>query len=142
MGVLIDADILIHWERGVLDLDSLTRGRKEKFYLSVITVSEMLHGLLRTTDVRIRTRRTLFMEELISRFELVPIDYPIAQVRSEITAQLAIRGESIGSDDSWIAATCLALNHSLITGNVREFSRLAGLTIETWTHGSMKVPFE
>ena len=132
MGILIDADILINWERGILDVESHTRGRSEEFYLSVITVSEMLHGLHRTANERIRSRRTLFIQELMELFEVIPIDFTIAQTRSEITASLADLGQSIGSDDSWIAATCLAYNHSLVTGNIREFSRIPGLKIETW----------
>jgi tRNA(fMet)-specific endonuclease VapC len=132
MGILIDADILINWERGVLDVESHTHGRNEEFYLSVITVSEMLHGVHRTTNERVRSRRTLFIQDMIGLFEVIPIDLAIAQTRSEITARLAELGQSIGSDDSWIAATCLTYNHSLITGNMREFSRIPGLRIETW----------
>ena len=38
----------------------------------------------------------------------------------------------IGLHDSWIAATCLAYNLTLITGNLREFKRVPGLNTEKW----------
>ena len=132
MGVLIDADILINAERGLLNLEAHTTDRQELFFLSVVTASEMLHGVYRTKDPAIRQRRTEFVESLLSKFTLLPIDDVIARTRGRITAQLAEQGQSIGSDDSWIAATCVALGHTLVTGNAREFNRVEGLAIETW----------
>lgn len=38
----------------------------------------------------------------------------------------------IGVHDSWIAATCIALNLTLVTANVREFNRVPGLRVENW----------
>jgi tRNA(fMet)-specific endonuclease VapC len=132
MGIVIDADILINCERGKLDLDNYTKTRTENFYLSVITMSEMLHGLYRATDPHVLKHRGLFLETIRTRFQIIPIDYLIAERRAHITASLAKLGQSIGSDDSWIAATCLAYDHTLVTGNIREFNRIEGLKIETW----------
>ncbi len=62
MGFLIDASILIAHERGRLDLDTLVRediaGREsESMYLSVVTASELLHGVHRADDSARRARR-------------------------------------------------------------------------------------
>ena len=48
MGILIDASVLIEWERGRLDVAERVNGRsQEEFFLSVITASELLHGVHR-----------------------------------------------------------------------------------------------
>ena len=38
----------------------------------------------------------------------------------------------IGPHDLWLAATCIAENLTLATGNVDEFRRVPGLLIEEW----------
>ena len=45
---------------------------------------------------------------------------------------LAQHGEMIGAHDAWIAATCIARDLTLVTGNTREFARVPGLGIENW----------
>ena len=46
MAVLIDASILIEAERGRLDLaQHVAQRQEEEFFLSVITASELLHGV-------------------------------------------------------------------------------------------------
>ena len=56
MGILIDTGILIDFARGRLDLASHIRGREhEDFFLSVITASELLYGVWRAPEARIRS---------------------------------------------------------------------------------------
>lgn len=45
---------------------------------------------------------------------------------------LAAKGRRIGDFDEMIAAHALALDATLVTDNVRHFSRVAGLRIENW----------
>ena len=67
MGVLIDTSVLVGFERGQLDLERVTEERlrhrpDEPFYLSVITVSELLHGVHRAQNRVQRARRSAFVE--------------------------------------------------------------------------------
>ena len=51
VGVLIDTSVLIDYERGRVDLEARIRGREEEtFFLSVVTASELLHGVHRAKD--------------------------------------------------------------------------------------------
>ena len=45
MGALIDASVLIAAERGELDLEGALDGFAEELALSVVTASELLHGV-------------------------------------------------------------------------------------------------
>ena len=133
MGVLIDSSVLIGQERGRLDLESRLADRgDEGFFLSVITASEILHGVHRAGDPAIRARRSAFVEAALARFPLLEIDLATARIHAQIGADLTAAGTSIGANDLWLAATCIARGLSIATGNVREFNRVPGLSVESW----------
>jgi tRNA(fMet)-specific endonuclease VapC len=132
MGVLIDTSVLIGQERGRLDLESRLAHREDVFFLSVVTASELLHGVHRAADPSIRTRRSAFVEAVLARFPLLDVDLATARIHAEIGAELMASGTSIGPNDLWLAATCIAHGLSIATGNVREFNRVPGLRVESW----------
>jgi tRNA(fMet)-specific endonuclease VapC len=137
VGTLIDASVLIEHERGRIDLTSrLHTHGEEQCFLSVITFSELLHGVLRAGDPAVRARRSAFFESVVTRLPVVPVDVPIARSHAQIWADLASRGTLIGAHDLWLAATCIAHGFRLATGNVRELGRVPGLQIEDWTAGA------
>jgi tRNA(fMet)-specific endonuclease VapC len=132
MGVLIDTSVLIGQERGRLDLESRLAHREDVFFLSVVTASELLHGVHRAADPSIRTRRSALVEAVLARFPLLDIDLATARIHAQIGAELMASGTSIGPNDLWLAATCIAHGLSIATGNVREFNRVPGLRVESW----------
>ncbi len=56
----------------------------------------------------------------------------MVRAHAALWSNLAQQGAMIGVHDSWIAATCIALNLTLVTANVREFNRVPGLRVENW----------
>ena len=133
MGVLIDASVLIEHERGRMSLEQHLAGREqEEFFLSVITASELLHGVHRATDPNIRTRRSAFVEAVLERFPLLSVDLATARAQAQLWAGLMAEGRLIGPHDLWLAATCLAHGLTMVTANIREFTRVPGLAVESW----------
>jgi len=133
MGILIDSSVVIGLERLGMTLASRIVGREdESFYLSVISASELLHGVHRATTPKVRATRLAFVEAVLSSFPLLDIDLATARSHAQLWSQLAQRGEMIGAHDSWLAATCLAHGLSLATHNIREFKRVPGLHVEAW----------
>jgi tRNA(fMet)-specific endonuclease VapC len=133
MGVLIDASVLIEHERRRLDLDQhLNLREDEEFFLSVVTASELLHGVHRAPDSGVRARRSAWVEAILERFPLLPVDVPIARAHAQLWAELAARGQMIGAHDLWLAASCVAHGLKMVTANVREFARVPGLQVESW----------
>ncbi|HEX3802462.1 MAG TPA: PIN domain-containing protein [Solirubrobacteraceae bacterium] len=128
MAVLIDTGLLVDLERGVTNPDVESAIGDEDRAISVITVSELLHGVHRVSGAQ-RTRRSAFVEHLLAGIRAIEITEQIARVHAEIWAQLAARGELIGAHDLWIAATALAHGMGLATGNTREFTRVPGLRL-------------
>ena len=68
-------------------------------------------------------------EKFLLPFELLSIEVEAAWHYGEQYRALASRGELIGSNDLWIAATALANELPVATGNAKEFERVQGLTV-------------
>jgi tRNA(fMet)-specific endonuclease VapC len=133
MAVLIDASILIEAERGRLGLEAhVTRHGEDEAFLSVITASELLHGMHRATQADVRARRSAFVEGVLERFSLLAVDLACARAHAQLWADLRRAGTLIGPHDLWLAATCIAHGLTMVTGNVREFARVPGLELEVW----------
>lgn len=134
MAVLLDASVLIDHERGRLDLDSHIEDRAgEELFISVITASELLHEVHRAQDPATRGRRASWVEAVIARFPLLPMDLAGARAHARLWADLAAEGRLIGPNDLWLAATALSRGLAIVTANRREFERVPGLIVEDWS---------
>ena len=134
MGVILDTSVLIEAERGRLDFQRFTRGRKsEPFGLSVVTAAELLHGVERAGTEARRTKRSAFAEKVVESFPLYPVDLAAVRVYARIWARLNRQGATIGAHDMLIGATAMSRGFSVATFNPRHFSRIEGLTLELLT---------
>ncbi len=133
MGLLIDASVLITHERGRVPLKEMLAGREEEaIFLSVITASELLHGVHRASDPAVRGRRSAWVEAVLQRLPILPVDVPTARAHARMWAELARQGQTIGPHDLWLAAACVAHGLTLVTANLREFGRVPGLAVASW----------
>lgn len=128
MAVLIDTDLLVDLERGVSSTEVDHEIGEQERAISVITVSELLHGVHRATGAR-RARRSAFVEHLLAGLRAIPITDPVARVHADIWAQMAGGGNVIGGHDLWIAATAVAHGLALATRNRADFQRVPGLRV-------------
>ena len=132
MGALFDTSILIDIERGFLDLEPLIRGREnEPFGISVITVSEILHGVHRADTGKRRLIREAYVEKIIESFPIYPLDLGAARIYARIWATLAKKGITIGAHDLIIGATAISLGFSVITSDLRDYGKINGLKVES-----------
>ncbi len=133
MGVLIDSSVLIEWERQRFDVTPfVARRADEAFFISVVTVSELLHGVYRARDERQKLRRSAFVEMLIAECEALDIDVRVARLHGELSASLIRQGVAVGSHDLWIGCTAIAHGLTLVTYNLKDFQKIPGLRLETW----------
>lgn len=127
MAVLIDTSVLVHAERRGSSLGEAV-GNQDRA-ISVITASELLHGVHRAGAGAIRARRAAFVEHLLSAIEPLPITMAIARAHAAIWAELESKGNLIGAHDLWIASTALSHGMELVTANARDFQRVPGLDV-------------
>lgn len=95
---------------------------------SVVVAAEIWFGVEKNPSFRSRARTESFMQT-IRVLELRP---EVARVYGRVRAGASASGQPIGPNDLFIAADALALDATLVTANVREFSRVPGLKLEDW----------
>ena len=128
MKFLLDTNAVIALLKGDPDfMARLKKHRPEDFGLSAIVLHELFYGAFKSQRVAANLER---VEEL--RFEPVDFDREDARSAGEIRAQLAKSGSPIGPYDVLIAGQARARDLTLITHNVREFQRVAGIRVESW----------
>ncbi len=131
MGVICDTSLLIAAERGLLAIDDFVRGREEEpFGISVITVSELLHGVHRADTEKRRLKREAYAEKIIETFPIYPFDTAAARIYARIWANLVKKGIQVGAHDLIIASTAIALGFSVVTFNLRDYGKIEELTVE------------
>ena len=98
--------------------------------LPSIVVSELYFGAYKSSRIaqNLETLRLLFEDLAVLEFSRED-----ARTAGEVRADLALRGTPIGPYDALIAGQAKARALTLITNNVREFGRVAGLRVQDWT---------
>ena len=132
MGALIDSSVLIAAERGTLDFDDNVLGFEEELAISVVTASELLHGVHRANEEARRARREAWVEGLLARLPVIAFDLLAARLHGRLSAQLAGAGEMVGAHDLIIGATALARGFAVVTRDERSFPRIPALPVVRW----------
>ena len=133
MGYLIDSGIFIAIERGALAPEAFVgQAGDESCFVSVVTESELWHGVHRASTAERAAKRAAFVEKCLREAPSLPADHLVARKHALIWAQLEASGLVIGAHDLWIAATALVHDLKLATRNEREFRRVPGLKVEGW----------
>ncbi|WP_042876518.1 type II toxin-antitoxin system VapC family toxin [Cupriavidus necator] len=131
MKYLLDANAVIAMLKGEPTvLERLRAHLPSDFGLPSIVAHELFYGAYKSQRAAANLAR---IEAL--QFEVVPFDAEDAQHAGEIRAQLAAVGTLIGPYDVLIAGQARARNLILVTHNIREFARVAQLTVEDWHTG-------
>jgi tRNA(fMet)-specific endonuclease VapC len=135
MGIILDTSLLIDAERGKWNIEAYVQGREEEpFGLSVISVSELLHGVHRADSNKRRLKRSAYVEKVIELFPIYPFDLTAARIYAEVWAHLLDRGIQVGAHDLMIAATAMSLGFSVASADKRHFDQIDGLEFE-WVAG-------
>ena len=96
--------------------------------VSIVVASELRYGAERRGSIRLSRQ----LETVLSAIETLPLAEPADRHYGMIRAELERTGRPIGHNDLLIAAHARALGATLVTGNVGEFKRVSGLTVEDW----------
>jgi tRNA(fMet)-specific endonuclease VapC len=127
---VLDTNTLIYYFKGQGQVaQNLTSIASEEIVIPTIVLFELEVGIAKATSP---SKRIQQLQQLLSRIHLAPFDRDAAIAAATIRAQLEQKGNPIGSIDVLIAGTALALQATLVTHNVREFSRVPGLEIVDW----------
>lgn len=97
--------------------------------ISSITLAEMQYGISKSTKP-IKNREAL--DQFLLPLDILDFNALAAIEYGEIRSTLEKEGTPIGSLDMLIAAHAKSVGSVLVTNNIKEFGRVAGLKIENW----------
>lgn len=108
---LVDTSVFIARESG-RPLD--TAALPDELAVSVITIGELRAGVLAAGSLEVRDRRLATLSDAL-RLEPIPIDEAVARDWARLRVALRDAGQRMPVNDSWIAATAMALDVPVVT---------------------------
>lgn len=96
--------------------------------MSIVTLAELRFGAARVASVRISQK----IDQLLDLVPALSLEPPAEQRYAAVRTELQRLGTPIGPMDLLIAAHALALDLTLVTANLGEFSRVPDLRVENW----------
>jgi predicted nucleic acid-binding protein len=97
--------------------------------LSAIGLTELIHGIYRARTSETRLRRESFIHELLIDITVYPYTKETALLAGKLDGEQQGRGVVIPFGDLLIGATALSLGYQVLTGNLRHFRKIPGLTV-------------
>lgn len=108
---LADTSVFIARESG-RPLDSAAL--PDELAVSVITIGELRAGVLAARSLEARDRRLATLSDAL-RLDPIPIDEAVARDWARLRVALRDAGQRMPVNDSWIAATAMALDVPVVT---------------------------
>lgn len=130
---LLDTDIVIYTikERPARVREAFNR-HAEEIAMSAVTLGELVFGAQKSQQ---REANLRVVEGMAARLAVLPFDASAAMHFGQLRAELASAGRTIGPYAMMIAAHARSCGLVLVTNNLREFERVAGLRLENWAEG-------
>jgi tRNA(fMet)-specific endonuclease VapC len=151
MIYLLDTDTLIYVVRGIKILGPRNPAQRRQttvarrivercranqsagheVVLSAITVAELEYGAHRSGDY---AKEITAVRKIATPFDACDFDASIcAEKYGEVRHALEQAGTPIGAMDLLLAGHALALEATMVSNNIREYSRVPGLKVENWS---------
>ena len=99
----------------------------DRLAVSVITIGELRAGVLAAKDVSIRDRRLGTLTAALA-LDPIPVDDGVAAAWARLRVELRDRNLRMPVNDSWIAATAIALGLAVVTQD-DDYVELPGLSV-------------
>lgn len=128
---LLDTNICIyiankHPQSVLTKLEHLTAG---ELGMSIITHGKLFYGAWKSHH----TEKSLaILHELTTLIPALPLPPLAGEYYGRTRRELELQGKPIGNNDLWIASHALALDVTLVSNNLNEFSRISALKYEHW----------
>ena len=130
MRYLLDTNVvsdLVRNPQGAM-VGHIRRVGEARVCTSIIVAAELRYGAAKKGSARL----TAQLESVLGAIDVLPVEAPADLAYGRLRARLEQAGRPIGGNDLLIAAQAVALGHTLVTDNLREFRRITELSCESW----------
>jgi tRNA(fMet)-specific endonuclease VapC len=127
---LLDTNILselVRQPQGII-AECIASAGESNVCTSIVVAAELKYGARRRNSRRL----TRNVEAILAAIEVLPLEEPTDRAYAVLRTTLEERGIVIGPNDMLIAAHALTIDHTVVTANHRELSRVPGLRVENW----------
>ncbi len=101
----------------------------EDICVSSVTYAELVQGVEKSAAIE---KNRLALSMLFANIEIMNFDVDAADCYGKIRAGLEKKGSPIGPLDMMIAGHAMSKGYTVVTNNVKEFSKVPGLKIDNW----------
>ena len=130
--LVLDSNTISYYFRGdPLVVPRMQALKPAEVGVPVIVEYELRYGLMRLPP-EAAAPRLAALAQLLQPLQVLAFDSECAAHAARIRAELESMGTPVGPHDTLIAATALRHQATLVTRNVREFSRVPGLQWVDW----------
>ena len=127
---VLDTNTLIYFFKGQGNVATRIFSEAPKdIAIPAIVIFELQTGIAKSNSPQKRTQQ---LKTLLEAVKVLPFSTSEASAAANIRAQLEKKGKPIGPFDVLIAGTALACRGTLVSHNLTEFKRVAGLKTEDW----------
>jgi tRNA(fMet)-specific endonuclease VapC len=132
MTYYLDTDTCVFVLRGLFPAiqEGVRAQTPDRIKIPAVVKAELLLGAQKASSPP-RVKQTV--EAFLAPYEIVPFSDACTVVYAAIRWTLEQRGQMIGANDLFIAATVLANQGTLVTHNTPEHKRIPGLLLQDWT---------
>jgi tRNA(fMet)-specific endonuclease VapC len=127
---MLDTNIAIYViKRRPIEILNTFNQHSGQLCISSITLAELLHGVEKSAKPAHNLQQ---VEDFVSRLKVLDYGKKAAAHYGDIRAVLEKQGLCIGVNDLHIAGHARSEGLVLVSNNLREFERVAGLRLENW----------
>jgi len=101
----------------------------DQLCISSVTLGELHYGAEKSAR---RAHNLTALEHFAARLDVLPFDAKAAAHFGQLRAELERAGTPCGPHDTQIGGHARSEGLTLVTNNLREFSRMPGLRVENW----------
>jgi predicted nucleic acid-binding protein len=121
---IVDTSVLVAREVG---RPILVRELPARLAVSIITIGELRSGVLAAEDLPTRDRRLATLLDAL-QLDAIPVDGAVAEAWARLRQDLREGGLRMPVNDSWIAATAIALRVPVVTQD-EDYATVPGLEV-------------
>ncbi len=117
MGVLIDTNVIVAWERREHHLKVEELKAYAPMFVSAVTVGELYAGIYRSNAPDRIRRKEQYYDALFSTIKILPFEEHAARIYGKIVADMMKSGSITGKNDLMIAATAICYALPVLTAD-------------------------
>ncbi len=137
MKNLLDTCVIAEYQKPAPDtkvINWLSTQIEESLFLSVLSIGEIEKGIARLPASKRKNNLEEFLENLVTRFDRRILDLDTQTLRrwGRLTGSLEKKGRILPIIDSFLAATALEYDLTIITRNTNDFAGTGARVLNIW----------